>query len=124
VFAWIKSLFSRPNIIRVVDPLDDHSQDTAFPTEFAKMMGKIRSNNTPDSLDAALAEIPEKWIVFELGQTPAFLLWDCVLFQWDHDGESGRTICCCENDTALGAVRCCLSRLNGGKRLCSYECGK
>lgn len=124
MISWLKSLFRRPNIIRVVDPLDDHTQDTIFPTEFAKMMGKIRSNALPDSLDAAIADIPDKWMLFELGQTPAFLLWDCVLFQWDHEGESGRTIVCCENDTALGAVRCCLSRLNGGKRLCSYECGK
>lgn len=85
------------------------------------MIGSIRSNK-PDSLDIALSEIPDKWMVYQLGQTPAFLLWDCILFEWNPDGEHGKTVSCYENDTALGALRCCLSRLNGGKRLCSYEC--
>ena len=39
---WLKSLFTSPNIIRVRDSLDDHTQDTAFPTEFAKMTAEIR----------------------------------------------------------------------------------
>jgi hypothetical protein len=74
-------------------------------------------------LDAALAAVPNKWLVYRLMQTPAFCLWDCVLYEWDHEGGSGMVIECSENDTAAGAVKCCLSRLNGGKRLCSYDCG-
>ena len=75
-------------------------------------------------LDAALAAVPDEWLVYRLNQTPAFCLWDCVLFEWNHEaGKAGRVIECSENNTAAGAVKCCLSRLNGGKRLCSHDCG-
>lgn len=43
MFAWIRSLFASPNIIRVRDPLDDGREDSAYPTEFAEMMGRMRS---------------------------------------------------------------------------------
>jgi hypothetical protein len=88
------------------------------------LMKKLFADKSPQGdLEALLGSIPDKWLVYRLNQTPAFLLWDCVLFQWDHEGDSGRVIECSENDTAAGALRCCLSRLNGGKRLCRYECG-
>lgn len=43
MFAWIRSLFASPNIICVRDPLDDGREDSAYPTEFAEMMGRIRN---------------------------------------------------------------------------------
>ena len=42
MFSWLKSLFARPNIICVRDPLDDGKEDSIYPTEFAAMMGRIR----------------------------------------------------------------------------------
>jgi hypothetical protein len=122
MLEWLKSFFMKPNIICVRDPLDDGKEDSSYPTQFAEMMGQIRREK--DSLDAALAEIRVQWLVAHLGMWPAFCLWDCSLYKWDNDGSEGGIIECCANNTAVGAVRCCLSRLNGGKRLCSYECGK
>ena len=96
--------------------------------ELLKMLSAVIKRMFADKspqgdLEALLASIPAEWLVHRLHQTPMFLLWDCVLFEWNHKGESGRVIECSENDTAAGALRCCLSRLNGGKRLCVYECG-
>lgn len=89
-----------------------------------KRLFSVKSSPSPSgSLDAALAEVPEGWFVFRLHQTPMFLLWDCVLIEMRHDAVQGRVIECSENDTAVEAVRCCLSRLNGGKRICKYDCG-
>ena len=82
-----------------------------------------REQPLPSHLESLIESVPDNWMVYRLGQSPEFMLWNCVLFEWWHEGESGRVIKCNENDTAAGALRCCLSQLNGDKRVWNYDCG-
>lgn len=44
--SWIKSFFRPPNIVCIRDPLDDRTQDSAYPTEIAKITAETRKNRT------------------------------------------------------------------------------
>lgn len=62
-----------------------------------------------------LPEVPDKWMILDMGQSPAHGLWYCHMVHWDDllngQKEKPRQVWCEEIDTMTDAMQFCIDKI-------------